>query len=394
VRRLAWSLLGLYVVLSGAGLALLAQVPAEALERQDASLVLDATFVGVMLVFALVGAVVASRLPGNAIGWLFLALALLEALYVLAFGYAQHALHGGDLPGARYAAWVSNWASPLTPLFVIHLLLRFPDGRPVSPRWRVFGWACVPLAALILADYALAPGPIEEFGGLTNPLSGPEWLAPIDADVAIFVLLLGAAASLIVRFRRSHGVERQQVKWIAYAAGIIAAFILFSGIATVIFDADGATNSDVAGFIFAGVFSGLPVAAGLAILRHGLYDIDVVIKRTLVYGALTAILAATYLGSVLLLGLALGPVTEDSKLAVAGSTLAVAAMFGPARARVQAVVDRRFYRSRYDAVRTLEAFAGRLRDEIDLDALGTDLRGVVRETLQPAHVSLWLRSAP
>ena len=390
MKRLAWSLVGLYIAESVAGVALLAQVPTALLERYEISFSLSLAFMPTLLVFALIGAVIASRMPPNPIGWLFLVQAQLQGIYALTFGYAHYAV-GVDpgLPAPEYAGWVSSWITPVATVGVALALLLFPDGRHVSPRWRVVAWACAPLYALIFVDYGLAPGPLEELPPLDNPIAGPEWLASIHADAAILVVLLAAVASLIVRFRRSHGLERQQVKWIAYAAGLVGTFLIVSGIATTIFGADESTDSNAAGWVFAGVFSGLPIAAGIAILRHGLYDIDVVIRRTLVYGALTATLAAGYLGTVLLAQVIIG---AESSFAIALSTLAMAALFRPALARIQALVDRRFFRRRYDARQTLEQFGSHLRDELDLEALGADLRGVVRETMQPASVSLWLRS--
>jgi hypothetical protein len=393
--RLAWSIFAACVLLSAAGVALLAQVPAVALERAGNSFVLSTLFVVVLLVFGLVGAVVASRLPGNPIGWLFLALAALEATYELAFGWTHYTLNAdpGALPGAAYTAWVADWTSPLSPPALVLVLLLFPDGRLVSRRWRYVAWLCLPLLLLIVVDYALAPGPISEFPSVTNPvaLEGAGWLANVESEPFVFALLCAAVASLVVRFRRSRGSERQQLKWFAYAGGLMATYLLVSSVLLAVVGDEAGDESYLAGFLFAAVLSTLPVAAGVAILRYRLYDIDVVINRTLVYGALTATLAGAYLGCVLLFQLLLSPLTEDSDLAIAGSTLAVAGLFGPARARIQAAVDHRFYRRRYDAARTLEAFGGRLREQLDLEALAGDLRGVVRETVQPAHVSLWLR---
>ena len=386
-RRLAWLGFGVSASLTAAGVALLAQVPAGTHERAGNSFALSALFALILLVFGVVGALVASRLPRNPIGWLFLVLALIEGVYELAFGYAHYALDRGSLPATEWAAWVSNWTSPLSPPFLIAALLLFPDGRPPTPRWRWVLWLCVPLLAFTLAGYAFAPGPLDEFPSVTNPagISGAGWVTAGASDPVTFALLVAAAAGLVVRFRRSRGIERQQVKWLAYAAAMMAAFLVVSSIATAVAGAD--EDSILAGFVFAVCISGVPVAVGIAILRHRLYDIDLVIRRTLVYGALTATLVLIYLASVLVVGLAVG----QSGLAVAVSTLAVAALFRPALSRIQAAVDRRFYRRRYDAARTLEAFGGRLRDELDLETLVGDIRGVVSETVQPAHVSVWLR---
>ena len=386
MKRLPWAIFAAAALLSATGMLLLARVPAEVLELEDNSFVLSATFATIPLVFGLVGAVVASRLPANRIGWLFLALALFDSLYELTYGYASYSVGVEDLPGAAWAAWVANWASPLAPPVIVATLVLFPDGRPPTPRWGWVAWAGVPVAVVALLQYGLAPGPTE-FPELSNPvgLEGAPWLRDVDAEPLYTPLFLGGAVALLVRFRRSHGIERQQIKWFAYAASLVAAYLIVGTVATQIF---GGEDSVALGFLFALCFVTVPVAAGIAILRHRLYDIDLVIRRTLVYGALTLTLAAAYLGTVLLVGLAVG----QSDVTIAGATLAVAGLFGPARARIQAVVDRRFYRRRYDAAVTLEAFGAGLRAEVDLDALGSDLGAVVRETLQPAHVSLWLRS--
>jgi hypothetical protein len=385
LRALAWTAFGVSVVLCAAGVALLAQVPAAVLDEAGQSFALSTLFVAILLVFGLVGAVVASRLPSNPIGWLFLALALIEGAFELAFGYTHYSLHVSALPGETWTAWLSNWMSPLSPPLLVAALLLFPDGRPPSPRWRWVLWACPLLAVLAVVQYALAPGPLVEFPAVTNP-AGVAWLPEVPSDPFVFALLVAAAAGLGMRFRRSHGVERQQLKWFVYAAAVMAGFLVLSSVAQSVLGGD--EDSIAAGFLFAACISGVPIAAGIAILRHRLYDIDVVINRTLVYGALTATLGGTYVLLALLIGLTLG----ESDVAVAASTLAVAALFRPARARIQDLVDRRFYRRRYDAARTLDAFSARLRDELDLETLGADLRSVVRDTVQPAHVSLWLRS--
>jgi hypothetical protein len=198
--------------------------------------------------------------------------------------------------------------------------------------------------------------------------------------------VVGSAISMVLRFRRARGDERQQMKWIALAGAVAAGTIPLMFAA---YEVVGQTAADSA--IMLSVMA-LPAAAAVAIVRYRLYDIDVVINRTLVYGSLTATLALVYVGSVLLLQLALSGLTDGSGLAVAASTLAVAALFRPVRGRIQKTVDRRFFRSRYDATRTIEAFAARLRDEVDLGALSADLQDVVVETMRPAHLSLWLRT--
>ncbi|MBA2533312.1 MAG: hypothetical protein H0V23_14635 [Nocardioidaceae bacterium] len=200
-----------------------------------------------------------------------------------------------------------------------------------------------------------------------------------------------ATCSLVLRYRRSQGIERQQLKWFAWSAGLLPGLLLTGVLADVTTDGAG---SSYAGYVLPLILSVVPISAGMAILRYRLYDIDVVINRTLVYGALTITLAASYLGMVLVLQLALNPLTEQSDLTVAGSTLAVAALFRPLRTRIQRAVDRRFFRRRYDATHTLEAFGARLRDQLDLGEVGADLRRVALDTMQPAHVSLWLRSSP
>jgi hypothetical protein len=354
------------------------------------------SFVLASAAFGTVGALVAARVPGNRIGWIFLITALAVIAGDLAYQYADQVLYAssGALPGATAAAWSQNLTIPPAFGLLGMALLLFPDGRLPSARWRPALGLSVIGMALIVLGYALRPGPLDEpFTSVVNPLGVGGTLELLDALAGLGWLLMAAsvalaAAAMASRLRNARGAERQQLKWIALAAAVTGVAIV-TDVVTFFVSAEGINQLRI---VLLGLgFAALPLAAGAAILRYRLYDIDVVINRALVYGALTVALGAAYLATVLLLQLALQPLTTDSQLAVAGSTLAVAALFRPARRRIQGTVDRRFYRNRFDAQRTLEAFSSTLRDQVELDSLSDQLRQVVRNTMQPAHVSLWLR---
>jgi hypothetical protein len=379
--RLAWGLFGLWVAL-----AVLAGYYAT---RSDEAF--EGLFMLALTVFALVGALVASRQPRNPIGWILQAVVLFSALTSVMIGYTSTA----DDP-AVVAVWLDDWIGDVwIGLIAVGIPLLYPDGRLPSRRWRPWAWLATGVFALGILGRALGDRELdtEAPGTWENPYAVSGSAGDVMAGIASASLLiyglpaLIAVAALVARLRRSRGVERQQLKWFAYVGVLLMAALVVSAISLVSHDFYALGVIGWSSFLALSTF-GLPLAIGTAILRHRLYDIDLVINRTLVYGALTATLGATYLALVLLIGLTLG----TSNLAIAVSTLAVAALFRPARARIQAVVDRRFYRRRYDAQRTLEAFGGRLRDELDLDALQRELRGVIADTVQPAHVSLWLRS--
>jgi hypothetical protein len=341
-----------------------------------------------LLSFPTVGMVVAGRRPENPIGQLFCAVGVPFALTSACYAWVVYAAPRG-LPGVDVGAWLNGWLL-LPPLFGVPalLFLLFPDGRVLSPRWRVVVWMTGVAMAGFGAAPALRPGPLEDspVDGVENPLGIPgaagvlDVVGAISGVLAVLAIVLGGVA-LGIRLRRSRGVERLQLKWFLTAAALFAVACL------AFLSVHGGPFETAAQVGVLAAFALIPVSAGVAILRYRLYDIDVVINRALVYGALTLTLGAAYLAGVLLVGLAVG----RSGFAVAVSTLAVAALFRPLRARIQAVVDRRFYRRRYDASRTLEAFGGRLREELDLETLTADIRAVVHDTVQPAHVSVWLR---
>jgi hypothetical protein len=379
--RLAWGLFGLWVAL-----ALVAGYYAT---RSDDPF--EGLFMLGLTVFAIVGAVVASRQPRNPIGWILEAVVIFSAVTSVLIGYTATA----DDP-AGVAVWLDDWIADVwIGLVAVGIPLLFPDGRLPSPRWRVPASLAAGLFAVGILGRALGDRELETEapGTWPNPYALPGAAGDVFAGIAsVSVLVYGVpaligVAGLVVRMRGSHGVERQQLKWFAYVGVLLLTALVVSAISLATHSLDVLGVVGWSSFLALSTF-GLPLAIGIAILRHRLYDIDVVINRTLVYGGLTATLGATYLGLVLLLGLTVG----ESDLAIALSTLAVAALFRPARARIQQAVDRRFYRRRYDAARTLEAFGGRLRDELDLDALQRELVKVVGDTVQPARASLWLRS--
>jgi hypothetical protein len=355
-----------------------------------------ASFVVLSLAYACVGAVVAARVPENPIGWMFCVTGLAFGLTMLSYEYARYGLYATAEPLAGASLLAALPSEPIAGLLGLTVLL-FPDGHLPSRRWRPAAASLLLAMALLAATDVLRPGRLDEpFATVSNPLGIPGWRRTMDVvNVGGWLLVVvgtaAAAAAVAVRLRRARGVERQQLK-LVLAVGVFVTAVTTLDMTSWLVWPHGDLQIRIG--LIGLAFAAFPVAAGVAILRYRLYDIDVVINRTLVYGALTATLAAAYLGSVLLLQVILQPLTADSGLAIAASTLAVAALFRPARSHIQALVDRRFYRRRYDTQRTLEAFAGRLRDEVALDALSTELRGVVAETMQPAHVSLWLRAPP
>jgi hypothetical protein len=344
--------------------------------------------------FAAVGAVVAARRPRNPVGWCLGTGALLWSLGVIASTVYWHMAFGRSDPpaGAEWVAWFGSWIFlPAFALLLSLVPLLFPTGAPPGPRWRVVMWAAAVAGGVATLSTALAPGSLQQadFPWVDNPVGIAVPALRTVADVsfaAVGVAALAGIVSLVARYRRARGIERLQLKWVA-AAGCLLVAGGIGGSA-----ADGWLGQDIGWIAILVGLLGVACAMGIALLRYRLYDFDVVVNRALVYGALTATLAGAYLSSVLLLQFALSGITGGSGLAVAASTLAAAALFRPARARIQAAVDHRFYRRRYDAQRTLEGFSARLRNEVDLTALNADLDAVVRETFQPAHVSLWLRA--
>ncbi len=365
-------------------------------------------FFSPFLSFPLVGALIASRRPKNPIGWICLVAGLFWMFIALssasnAYELAKTGTITSSVTLDALTQWI--WVPPVG-LLGIYMILLFPDGRLPSRRWRPFALFAGAVMVLTSVAVTISPGPLEGHPGVSNPfgLEGYSIVAQtlLRAPVLFPICILISAFSLIWRYRHSGGEVRLQIRWVAFAAslvGITYAVALVSGFFLIpeTSSAEQGTPLWLALIQDAVLMSyaGVPIAVGFAVLRYRLYDIDILINRTLVYGSLTAMLVALYVGGVVglqaLLRLLSG---QESTLAVVASTLAIAALFNPLRRRVQAFVDRRFYRKKYDARKTLEAFSGKLRDETDLQTLSGDLVRVVSETMQPAHVSLWVRPGP
>jgi hypothetical protein len=344
--------------------------------------------------YATVGAVTAARRPGNAIGWLLLTIALMLSFQAVGESYVLSRSN----PGYLAVAWVCGWTFNVWFILLgVFLPLLFPDGRLLSRRWRPVLWSGVAAVLGTIVATGFRPGELAIFAAIDNPV-GAEGLAlhVVTAvqwlTVGMVVLLVPASvASLVLRVHRSRGAERQQLKWF-----LLAGLIMLGGFACAsvgaLLGARGSLLGDVGFTVFLSTcILGIPAAFAIAMLKHRLYDVDVVINRTLVYGVLTTSLLGTYVGLVLVLRFVLSPITGKNDLAVAGSTLVVAALFRPARTRIQATVDRRFYRRRYDARRTLDEFADQLTHELDLDAVGSHLCSAANRCVEPTHSSLWLR---
>ncbi|MFN2520420.1 MAG: hypothetical protein ABR525_05170 [Candidatus Limnocylindria bacterium] len=339
------------------------------------------------LVFSGVGFLVARARPRNSIGWILLFDGVAWALGPLVDGYAHDVLIDGaaDVLGiAPLLGWFGRWGwVPIVTPAVVFVPMYFPDGRLISRRWWPLPACALAGATATAVAIALSPGDDERLPGIANPYAvDAPWVGVLFAvGFGLMMFAVGCTAvSLVLRMRRGTAVERQQLKIFFFGAlfwplTIILTFVFGDAVSVL------------------GVFTllALPVAIGIAILRYRLYDIDLLINRTLVYGALTALLGLAYVLGIVLFQTLLRPITSGSEIAVTASTLAVIALFGPLRSRIQKGVDRRFYRRRYDAAATVDAFALRLRDSVDLDALTGELLSVVGDTVQPAHASVWLR---
>jgi hypothetical protein len=391
---LAWSLVALSVALLLGGIALArttrATVP-ELTYGSQAELGNAFLTLATVIAFSVVGAIVASRRPSNTIGWIFCGTGLMVGLATLAGGYAEYWLASGSGPRGlgETAAWVASWAwIPRLVVPTSFLLLLFPDGRPPSPRWRPVAW-CAGLGITgFVVGYALEAGPLEDFPQIANPYGVDSPIVGVVGVAASFVVggsMVASAVSLVIRLRRGGSEQRQQIKWLAYGGAVVVGTLFVAGFISI-------WSAEASIMVISLALLGLPIFTGIAIVRHRLYDIDLIINRTLVYGSLTVLLASAYVGGVVGLQAVFRALTgQESTLAVVASTLAIAALFGPLRRRVQAFVDRRFYSRKYDAAKTLAAFNARLREETDLDTLRADVVGVANATVQPEHTSLWLR---
>jgi len=397
VSWLVWSTLVLALLLGVLGTLLL-------LINDHSPSAFDTGYALAFVSFLIVGLLIAARRPENTIGWMFCVIGLASAWDFFAQQYAIYALvtRPGALPVGVWMAWTRIWAATAVWALMFFALLLFPDGRLPSPRWRPFAWFAAGVLGLVGVLFAFEPRRLGDVR-LPNPMGieraggiielSQSILAPITLGIGLAI-----AGSVIARFRRARGEERQQLEWLAYTAGFFLSLTVLRLLNIQLLHNH--VIEFVGEILWIVAIAIVPTSVGIAILRYRLYDIDVIINRTLVYGSLTATLGAVYLVSVVLLELvAVVPLQyifftftgQGSTFAIVIPLLVASALFNPLRRRIQGVIDRRFYRRKYDARKILEAFSTKLRDETDLDALSDDLVGVVAETMQPAHVSIWLR---
>lgn len=384
---IAWAAWALALTLSAAGLVLLALNRGTPVGTRWGPPGFPAIFA---VVFSTVGVLIAHRRPENLIAWLFCLVGLLSGVQVFTDQYGVYAVltRPGSLPAGVWFAWLQSWIWILAavPAWVF-LPMLFPQGHLAAPRWRVLAWLGLFGILISITGYALRPGPLENFVRVTNPLGIGEDRRPLDAIwavgyVVVALVTLAAAIGLIVRLRRSTGETRAQLKWFVYAIIFLAVMVPI-----------GTLPSPFGQLLLIAATAGVPISVGIAILRYRLYDIDLIIRRTLIYALISGVLALVYFGSVVLFQLLFRTLTgsaAQSQLAIVASTLAIAALFAPLRRQAQDFIDRRFYRRKYDAARTLAEFAATARDETNLEMLAGRLVNVVEETMQPANVSLWL----
>jgi hypothetical protein len=386
--RLAWGVLGcsLLLVVAATGLRVLGP--------EAGAYPFWGEVTVIVVVLGPLGALVAARRPEHPVGWLFAGIGLAGAVQLVAGNYAMAARADPALPAGDIAAVAAEELRIAGLGMVAAVMLLFPTGRLPSPRWRPVAWAGAAGLLGYLAAEGLTPGRGEQLLGYENPfgLEGrPGLLRLLGAlEELFFLATLAAIGSLVVRFRRARGVERQQLKWFVYTA-VVALVVLVAGRVAL---ADLMEHGPLGSILWGAAPVALAAAVAVAVLRYRLYEIDRLVNRTLVYGLLTILLGAVYAVGVFAAGRLLDPADGQSELAVAASTLAVAGLFQPARRRVQELVDRRFNRRRYDGARTVEAFSARMRDELDLDTLSSELLAVVDRTVQPSGMSLWLRPVP
>ncbi len=392
-RTLAWTLWAVGIAFAAAGLGLLAASFGLPLPDSWGFRGFTALFT---ITFGTLGAlIVAAR--RNLIGWLLLISGALSGIQCFGEEYAIYGIvaHPGSLPAAAVFGWVNSWIWVfIVALVGIFIPLWFPNGHFLSPRWRVAGFATVAAALFLGTSLALTDGALNNAPFVSNPFGIPGFKAievrsgtPGPAFLigygSLILCAMLALASVVARFRAAHGVERQQMKSFAFGGGVLAlGFLAGAGLQE---------QGKIGQIFFIVALQVVPISVALPVLRYRLYDIDILINRALVYGATTAAIGAAFFAGIVVLQAVLRPITGGSEAAVAASTLFSFALFQPLRRRVQHAVDRRFYRSRYDAIRTLDEFSVRLRDQVALDSVRADLLEAVRDTVQPTHASVWLR---